>query len=110
MKSIITRLLSCCFLMQDPYITHVTYRILRFYLSDPHIFPTFNATTIQENVLKEFRSQFFKEFGLLTPEIESEPWYMDVMAAWKSVEPNVVYWENQIISLDEWNRRVFTYV
>ncbi|KAK0117140.1 hypothetical protein ONS96_012974 [Cadophora gregata f. sp. sojae] len=104
-KVMITRALNVALVTHDFNISHFLYSILRFVLMDPLHFNSFGAIEPLEVVMKEFKSQFFKEFGVIFKDDEHP---MDVQLSFKQIEPTIWSYESRLGVLQYWHSAVYT--
>ena len=101
----ITRALNVALVTNDSNVVHFLYRILRSVLMDSRHFNSFGALEPQGVVMMEFKSQFYKEFGVLYNDGEPQ---MDLRFAWKQVDPTILGIEGQLGVLQYWLNKVLT--
>ncbi|KAL2073573.1 hypothetical protein VTL71DRAFT_10899 [Oculimacula yallundae] len=103
MKLMITRALNVALVTHDASIIHFLCRLLRYALI--RHFASFGATEPQEVVMTEFKTQFFKEFGLTYN--DSEP-LINPSAAFATIENILQYYEVAHGGIQYWLSAVFT--
>ncbi|KAG4431186.1 hypothetical protein IFR05_013331 [Cadophora sp. M221] len=89
-KFMITRALNVAFVTHDINVINFLGRLLRAILMDPRHFQGFGAVEPQEIVMMEFKSQFYKEFGVIYN--DAEP-LINPQAAWKTVDQVISNYE-----------------
>ncbi|PVH83736.1 hypothetical protein DL98DRAFT_512903 [Cadophora sp. DSE1049] len=104
-KLMITRALNVALVTNDSNVIQFLYRLLRLVLIDPLHFNSFGAIEPHEVVMMEFKSQFYKEFGVLYNDAEVP---MDVHFSWKQVENTIWSYESRLGVLQYWHNAVLT--
>ncbi|KAH7357017.1 hypothetical protein BKA65DRAFT_219435 [Rhexocercosporidium sp. MPI-PUGE-AT-0058] len=106
LKFMITRAMNVAFVTHDLNVINFLCRLLRSILMNPRQFQSFGAVEPQEIVMMEFKSQFYKEFGVTYN--DAEP-LINPDAGWKTVEQAIMgyeanngvlqYWLNAVANL-----------
>ncbi|CZT01937.1 uncharacterized protein RAG0_09316 [Rhynchosporium agropyri] len=99
MKLMITRALNVAFVTHDAQVIWFLSRILRYVLQ-PHYFQNFMATEPQLVVMAEFKSQFFKEFGVAIN--DNEPFMVNPAAEFATIHDSISRFEIGLGSLQYW--------
>lgn len=101
----ITRCLNIALMTHDTNVSNFLCRVLRYILIDPNYLRSFGALESQEIVLMEFKSQFFKEFGVIYN--DGEP-LINPYVAYKNIEPLLTNYEQGQWVLSNWLTRMLT--